>query len=221
MSIENITLRKILKIMFASRREQIKALREDIRRHIRNEMGHSGSGGDFYGPFWADAKSHVFGRCDLTEKIEERIEVNARRRNLYPQLRDGFLLWWDERRRWTNTPLLEGAPNSGRFILRRSGAIIRVENLLSVEDGLHAERVIYPYFSPGPELNEASARLGLWAIDHALPDLELKQIRILDVIRGQAYASERTPLLGTEEGEFEDRYSEVRNLYESLRSEYD
>ena len=104
MSVRMIHLRKLLKLMYLAPNRRVSALRADIRDDIARESGDPGSGGDFYGPFWSDAKAHVFGSAYLPEMVQVRIAANSGRANLYPQLRDGFLLWWNERRRWTNEP---------------------------------------------------------------------------------------------------------------------
>ena len=100
MSMRRVHLRKLLKIIYLPEVPRRSALRADIREdRARAADGGGGGGGDFYGPFWSDAKRHVFGVHDLHAATNGRIAGNCRRQNLYPQLRDGFLLWWDRRRR--------------------------------------------------------------------------------------------------------------------------
>lgn len=61
MSLRSIQLRKLLKILYLPQNRQVTALRGDIREEIAREVGDSGGGGDFYGPFWFDAKGHALG----------------------------------------------------------------------------------------------------------------------------------------------------------------
>lgn len=221
MALDRVHLRKLLKIMFLDAGKQRSAIRADIREDIGRENGASSSGGDFYAPFWADAKRHAFASGDLHELVSQRIAANARRSDLYPRLRDGFLLWWNERRRWTNEPFRPGDQLKAQYSFPELDAIVKVDSILSVRDGLGAQHAVYPYFAPDPVLSESSARLGLWLLSVALPSVSLDEIRILDVIRGNTFSIDRNPLHGDEEGEFEETYSEILRIRENLRREYE
>lgn len=96
---------------------------------------------------------------------------------------------------------------------------MKVENLLCVRDGLQIEHVVYPYFSPEPELSEQAARLGLWLLIQALSTVAAEEIRILDVIRGRTFSIDRYPLRGDEEDEFQRRYDAVLLERESFLSD--
>lgn len=222
MSLQNIHLRKLLKILYLHGPQRVTALRSDIRDDINKDLGDDdGGGGDFYGPFWRDAKDHVFGATDLRDQTEIRIASNGRRSNLYPQLRDGFLLWWNERRRWTNEPFQPA--NAMKNVCRLLGvdANIKIANILSVRDGRNEDRFVYPYWFSQPPLNEESARLGLWALAQAFPNHDPAQFRILDVIRGQTYSPERNPLRGDEAAIFQRRHATALTEWQNLRREYD
>lgn len=221
MSLENIHLRKLLKIFYLPQNPRTAALRGDIREDLAREGGEGAAGGDFYGPFWRDAKDHVIGTADLYERVERRVLSNARRENLYPQLRDGFLLWWNERRRWTNEPFRPVDGIKGKYEFHELGAVVKVDNILSVRDAHDEDHFVYPYFSPQPVLGEEGARLGLWLIGEALPQIDLAETRILDVIRGQTFSTDRTPLAGDEEQIFTARYRSVLNEWRRLWSEYE
>lgn len=66
MSMRRVHLRKLLKIMFLEEGPRRSALRTDIREDRARAADNGGEGGgDFYGPFWSDAKRHVFGMHDL------------------------------------------------------------------------------------------------------------------------------------------------------------
>lgn len=221
MALERIHLRKLLKILFLDPNKLRAAIRTDIREDRARETEVDSSGGDFYGPFWADAKNHAFAHSDLHDLVRRRIAANPGRANLYPQLRDGFLIWWNERRRWTNEPFRPGQPLRTHFPFPGLDAVVKVDSILSVRDGLDAEHAVYPYFAPDPVLSELAARLGLWVLTNALPTVPVHEIRILDVIRGQTFSLDRTPLQGNEEEEFSRRYVELLRRRDALRAEYD
>lgn len=221
MALNRIHLRKLLKILFLEPSARQSALRADIREEIARDAGRESSGGDFYAPFWADAKSHVFAIADLRDMVAARISVNSRRAHLYPLLRDAFLLWWNERRRWTNEPFRPGQSLKVHFPFPRLDATVKIDNILSVRDGLDAEHIVYPYFAPTPVLSNEAARLGLWLLTRALPAVPAEEIRILDVIRGRTFSIDRTPLRGNEEDEFRRLYAAALRERERLRTEYD
>lgn len=221
MALENIHLRKLLKLLFLEPSKRRSALRADIREDIRRESGEDASGGgDFYSPFWADAKAHVFGGADLRVTTEARIAANARQGNLYPRLRDGFLTWWDQNRRWTNLPFNPGRKLKGRFVFAGLDATVKVDNILTVIDGQGDERVVYSYFSPDPVLGVQAARLGLWLLSQTFPDIPIEDLRILDIIRGTTFSVDRNPLTGEEEMEFRARYARLIDERDRLREEY-
>jgi len=220
MSLEIIHLRKLLKIFYLSPSKRMSALRNDIREDIAKGEGATG-GGDFYGPFWRDAKDHVFGRSDLHERIAIRIENNPRRERLYPLLRDGFLLWWNDRRRWQNEPFEPAAWLKGSVSFDDIGGKVKIDNILAVRDGQEVDHYIYPYFSVEPSLNEEAARLGIWLLIRGLPDVNPEEIRILDVIRGTTYSVDRNPLNGDEGAIFRAKYKSALLEWRKLWAEYE
>lgn len=221
MALENIHLRKLLQILFLEQKMRQSALRADIREDIRREAGKVGGGGDFYTPFWADAKSHVFGAADLRDLTAARVGANTRRANLYPQLRDGFLQWWEEKRRWTNMPFKPGRKLTARINFPSLDATVKVDNMLTVVDANGDEHIVYSYFTPEPALNHESARLGLWLLSRAFPQVPIEELRILDIIRGNVFSFDRNPLVGDEEIEFLARYARLITERDKLREEYD
>ncbi len=221
MALEIIHLRKLLAIFFMDDKHQQKVIRAELRREIAHKAGEVVSGGDFYAPFWSDARAHVFGEGDLYSMVEARLESNERRRNLYPRLRDGFLLWWNTRRRWTNEPFYPGRPLTAHYQFPDINATVKVDSILSVRDGLNVERAVYPYFAPEPELSEDAACLGLWLLTQALPKIPPDEFRILDVIRGRTFSIDRYPLRGNEDTVFRDMYIRLLEKYEKLKIEYD
>lgn len=206
--------------MFLPEGKRRSALRQDIREELAKKAGLESGGGDFYVPFWADARAHVFGTGDLRSSVEDRIAANGRRTNLYPRLRDGFLQWWNERRRWTNEPFRLGQQLKSHVEFADLQAIVKIESVLSVQDAHSIEHYVYPYFFPEPILSVEAARLGLWLLIDALPQVPATEIRILDIIRGQTFSIDRTPLLGSEEEEFKQRYRRLLREREALLDDY-
>ncbi|MGY4398603.1 hypothetical protein ACVWZA_003811 [Sphingomonas sp. UYAg733] len=220
MSLKIIHLRKLLKILYLEPNKRTSALRSEIREDVAKEGGGLAGGGDFYGPFWKDAKDHVFEKTDLRDTTKTRMESNGGRANLYPQLRDGFLLWWEKRRRWTNVPFEQAQSIKAKFEFPGLDTVVKIDNVLSVKDARNEDRFIYPYFSPTPQLSEEAARLGLWLLGKALPNIPAEEIRILDVIRGRTFSIDRYPLSGNEEHLFYQKYESALKQWIDLRKEY-
>ena len=220
MSLQDIHLRKLLKILYLEGGARVSALRTDIREEIARAQGGGGTGGDFYGPFWRDAKDHVFDLEDIRAQTLIRIESNPGRANLYNRLRDGFLLWWDERRRWTNEPFVPAASLKNSVRLPGIDATIKVANVLSVRDGHDEDHFVYPYWFPEPALSDEMARLALWTLCQAFPNVAPEELRVLDVIRGQTFSLDRNPLHGDEGGVFQRRFNTALQQWQTLRREY-
>jgi len=220
MSLRSIHLRKLLKILYSDQSRRISALRSDIREDIAREQGNAEGGGDFYGPFWRDAKDHVFGFSDLTDTTRARLEANTRRANLYPRLHDGFLLWWNERRRWTNEPFYPADTLKAYVSIESLNSTIKIDNILAVRDAHGEDHFVYPYFSPEPILNEEAARLGLWILQQGFPTVPVACFRVLDVMRGITFNIDRNPLRGDESDILLRRYSSALDESDQLRIEY-
>lgn len=215
-------LRKLLQIFYAPSIQRRSLLRADIRQELAKNDGKSGDGGDFHTAFWSGAKRHAIGTVDLRAQIEEYIQRSPQRKRLYPLLGEGFLVWWDEKRRWRNEPFV-AMPRSlhGRFVHSDSGAIIKVENLLSLRIGDRSNRLIYPYFAEEPPLSGEAVRIGLWLMSHALPDQRIEDMRVLDVLRSASYGTLDVPLQGDEEEVFLRHYQSALAEWIKLRAEYE
>lgn len=174
-------------------------------------------GDDFYGAFWADAREHVFGGQDLHEATNGRMADSRNRRRLYPLLRDGFLGWWNAYRRRTNEPFQLGPPLRTRFEFLDLAAMVKVDSILSITDGLGGHHYVYPYFAEAPELSEDAARLGLWLLSRALPDVPADRFRLLDVFRARAFSIGQNPLQGDEEQRFSRLYAGLIQERNGLR----
>lgn len=221
MSIERIHLRRLLQYFGLNADRRLAAVRADAREFVRNQRRPPTGGGDFHTAFWADAKNHASGIISLEDATRDRISANWRRQRLYPRLSDGFLLWWNENRRWINEEIVAlpnpvGAPHDFLEI----GGRVKVENVLALEIGGADRRLIYPYFAETPALTEGNARLGLWLMSQALRDHQLEQMRILDVIRGVTFSVDRTPLQGNEGAIFVERYARMLTDWRSAVEEF-
>lgn len=222
LSLERIHLRKLLQLFYLPARGRTSALRSDIRQDISRERrtGES-SGGDFHVPFWADVKAYIAGEVDLNQQVRERVDANNRRARLYPELARGFLTWWNERRRWTNEPY-EFIRNDvkAQHIVPSLRCIVKVENLISLRVGETSRRLIYPYFCEDPALPEEGGRIGLWLLGQSLTEYPIEEMRILDVLRGRAFATRDVPLQGDEERIFLANYQRALDEWRRLREEY-
>lgn len=222
MSLQKIHLRKLLLLFDASPKVRRRLLLEDIaasaRRDFRRSEGLKDEGGDFYAPFWADAKKHAAGVLDLREATKERIELNYRRKRLYPLLQEAFLRWWDEKRRWRNEPF-EVIPQNvkAQFPISDLESIIKVEGLLAVRVGGEYNRVVYPYFCEVPALSPDSARIGLWVLGKALRNLPQEDMRVLDLFRSTSVGVRDLPLRGDERRRLIANYGAVLEEWENLK----
>ena len=220
MSIEKINLRKLLQLFFADDRLQRSLLLADIRDDRSREAGDRDSGGDFYGPFWADVKDHAAGRSNLVDQTKTRIAANKTRARLYPILTDCFLSMWNEKMRWRNEPF-EFVPESvkARLPIKELKTIVKIENTASIKvwDGTY--RVMYPYFSEDPALPEDGARLGFWALKAALPDYRAEDFRIIDIQRRAYFRPLDIGMKGDERKQFVQRYDVLLKKWRKLRDE--
>jgi hypothetical protein len=139
---------------------------------------------------------------------------------LYPKLRDGFLRWWNEKRRWRNEPfeLLPGK-FSARYVFKELGATVKVENVLALKGGDGSRRLIYPYFSEEPELPAEGARLGLWLVSQVFPRYGEAELRILDILRGSSVGVVDHRLGGEERDLFLARYRAALEEWEHLKDD--
>ncbi|BCA64101.1 hypothetical protein HMP09_3335 [Sphingomonas sp. HMP9] len=210
MALDRVHLRKLLKLFLMKDSVRSTAIRADAQATMKKRDEGSSPGGDFHVPFWSDAKAHAAGGRDLREATTEQVDKNWRREKLYPKLAEGFLAWWNEKRRWINEAIstLPKAIKSSFGFVDIDG-VVKVENLLSLRLGEDRFRYVYPYFAEKPLLTPEAARLGLWLMSQALPDYDITDMRILDVLRGEAYSVDKFPLIGNEEEIFRLRYRSI------------
>ena len=216
MGLDRVHLRKLLKLFMMKDSLRSTAIRADAREVMKRRDEGPTPGGDFHVPFWSDAKAHAAGKIDLAEATAQQVEKNWRRQKLYPRLRDGFLAWWTEKRRWINETISElPKATKSSFGFAEIEGVVKVENLLSLKIGGDRFRYIYPYFAERPALTPEGARLGLWLMSKALPDHDIADMRILDILRGEAFSVDRYPLTGTEEETFKLRYRQILREWRS------
>lgn len=221
MSIYKLQLNKLVSLLYADQSMKNRKLREDIRSDIAKSDGNKQKGGHFHEPFWRDAKNHVNGINDLRESTQARISSNRNRRRLYPLLRDGFLDWWDNKRRWTNEQSKsELLSIKGSVVFEELKSEVKVSNLLALTIGSTEKRIIYPYFSEEPVMNDDSARIALGIMMEALPDQVPSELRVLDVIRGKSYSPQDVVIDGTELFIARTKYKKLIEQWETLRETY-
>lgn len=196
-------------------------LRADIRNEKAKSNGFASKGGDFHCPFWADAKGHVAGERDLEQSTTARIEANPTRKRLYPLLKDGFLTWWDGRRRGSNESFsYRPLQVKARYQIGELDAVVKVENLLGIEIGFSSNILVYPYMYDEPSLKPDIARLGMWLLSSALTEYRIEDLKLLDVIKSNEFSSVNALPIGGEEELFIAKYQEIIKNWEALQSEY-
>jgi len=221
MSVKNIHLRKLLILIYTPQNRLISMLRDDIRTELAKQSGLSGGGGNFHDAFWSDAKIHAMGLGDLQALLITRVAASRQRSRLYPLLSNGFLLWWNEKRRWVNEPFTAVDQSvHARLSLGPPEGVIKIDNFLAVQFGDQSYRLVYPYFDERVPLGEEAARVGLWAIEQAIPKIERGSFRILDVIRGKSFSIADVPFHGDEEQVLTRNFKRIVGEWERLRSEY-
>jgi hypothetical protein len=221
MSVLDIPLRKALRLFYAEQRLRRSILKDDIRLDLKKEAGGTRSqGGDFYLPFWSDVKKHISDIGDLSDLTAARIESNKNFKRLYPLLRDGVLDLLNEKLRWSNEPL-EITPQSvhGNLLIKEVGGVIRIQDAIHARVREKFTRVVYPYFSEEPALPEEGGRVGLWAMQQALTQLDPGDMRIIDPLRRVFFSPETTPLKGDEDEVFYERYKSLIKEWQRLKLE--
>jgi len=219
MTIERIPLRNLLRLAGAEAALETKLLRENIRADLNREANAGSGGRSFYTDFWADAKNYARGRVDLREATAIRVEANLSRRNLYPALAEGFLSWWLERRRARNEPFTE-IEQSVKGVLEIEGlGTIVIDNIFALRIGDEEARIIYPYFFNEPVLTTRLAAWGLWVMSETLPNYRVEDMRILDVIRGEAYSLDNVNFEGNEQIDLVAEYRRLIGRWNQLRAE--
>jgi hypothetical protein len=219
MSIEKLNLRKLLQLFFADDRLRRSLLLKDIRDDLTKADGGRNSGGDFYGPFWSDVKDHIAGRLDLPRQTKARVAANNSRARLYPILKDCFLSMWNEKMRWRNEPF-EFVPESvkAQLPIEQLRATVKIENTAAIKTWDGSYRVIYPYFSEAPALPEEGARLGFWALNEALPDYRIEDLRIIDLQRQNYFRPKDVGIKGNEREQFLKRYDSLLREWQMLKN---
>lgn len=221
MTIDKISLRKFLQLLGLPEAKRISEFRIIARRDKKRQEGVTDdTGPDFYSGFWSDAKSHVYGLSDLRDTTPVRIAANDGRARLYPMLQDGFLTWWDERRRWQNAPFQKIPSIKGQVDIG-TGAIIRLDNILSVKDSQGVDHHVYPYWCETPVIDEELATIAIQVLLKAFPEQDPNEIRILDTIRGVTYSVDRVDLGLVTWDDVKGRHRRLKSEYQKIRKTYD
>ncbi|PDT43702.1 hypothetical protein CO661_33730 [Sinorhizobium fredii] len=171
-------------------------------------------------PFWSDVKKHIPGDADLSEMTDDRIRSNKNFTRLYPLLKDGVIDLLGAKLCWSNDPV-QIVPKSvhGNLQFGDIGGIIRIRDALRARVRGEYSRVVYPYFSEDPALPDEGGRLGLWAMQQALTELDPNDMRIIDILRRTFFSPQTTPLRGNEEIAFRENYISLVAEWERLKLE--
>lgn len=221
MSIKIINLNKLLRLCMLQGNGLIGELRSDLRAERNKKLGIKSGGGHFQYPWWTAAKEHAIGTSDLEEQTLSLIDASRQRKRLYPLLTAGFLNWLNHVRRTTNLDLdWQNEEVHTHYAVPGLELTVKVDNLLALIIGGDKHKLIYPYFSEFPVLEERWARVGLWLMREALSEFDLTHMEILDVLRGRSFEGSSLYLKGDEEALFSSRYSVMFELWESLKPEY-
>lgn len=216
MAIDLIHTNKLLRLLYFPEKDLRRELKKDIYQEKKKAEGGSMGGGDFYSPFWADARKHILGEADLSILTAERVNKNFRRKNLYPLLEKGVLALW-ERGHNLDVELLQRSPK-GRFKITNEDLTVKVESIMAIEiEG--DERLVYPYWFPDPVLSDEAARVGLWLLSQALPKENAQNIRIFDIIRAEYFSLQTHPLQGNEEQILIHNYRRISEYRKRLLEE--
>lgn len=218
MTINIIHLRKFLQFCALDQKRLEQGLRKEIYSDIqREDKTDDRQPMDFYGCFWADAKHSVLHGLNLRLATEDRITKNKLRKRLYPILEKRFTDWWRDELRGTNLLVApEEATAHTRWALPDIGITLKFENFLALRIGQDQYRLVYPYFSEKPPLEDKWIRIGLWLLNKALPQFGLDAMRLLDVQLGKAYSHFTNPFLGTEERELNNKCLALLALWREL-----
>ena len=218
MTVKLIHLRKFLQFCALDKKSLEQALRREIYGDLKREdKSDDSTPMDFYGCFWADAKHSVLHGLNLDLATTDRIVKNSSRKRLYPILKKGFSDWWLDELRGTNLLVSpEEANVHTRFTIPNTEITMKIENFLALKIGTDQYRLVYPYFSEKPALQDKWIRIGLWLLSQALPQFGSEPMRMLDVQRGIGYSIISNPLTGSEQAEIQAKCLEILILWREL-----
>ena len=221
MTLEVINLGKLLRICGAENSQLISLLRSDIRANIAKARGQPDGGMDFHVPFWSDAKQHVAGAGELTQLAALRVIGSKQRKRLYPSLANGFLEWWRDMQRGTNMAITLSEDSVHNHVdLEDLRITLKVDNTMALHIGGDRRLIIYPYFSDKPILSSDWAQIGLRLMHRALPDHEIENMLILDVLRGQAFEHQEDKPDSFYTGKLLRKVEDIFQIYENLKLQY-
>lgn len=217
--VDSIQLRKFVKLVQMEKDDRVRDYRKSIFAKLRRERDKAegkkvSGGGGFYDLFWADAKAHVLNNIDLITATEARIQADDKKSRLFPILLNGFSTWWNERRRWTNSPFREAPQLTASNVFREVQTNLKIENFLSVTDAVGDIYNVYPYWFEKPIMRDEHATLAFKCIEKAFPNVELDTFRILDVCRGVTFRVNRQAI-----DEFDE--SIIHRQLMKFKEEYD
>lgn len=221
MTIRVINLNKLLKLCMIPENELISELRSDLRSERDKQLGIKSGGNHFHYPWWSAAKLHVMGIADLNIQTALLVTASKQRRRLYPLLTSGFLTWLQHLRRTTNQRIgWREEQVHTHYVVPGLDLTVKVDNLLALQVGEDRHKLVYPYFTEDPALNDTWGRIALWLMREALPGYDLAGMELLDVHRSRSFSGASLFLKGDEEALFEAKFTAIATRWEQLKPEY-
>lgn len=213
MTMDRLSLARFLELLQLPQPRRLKAIERDARRAVYGErFGKASDGGDFYGPFWSDAKRSAVERefC-LASATSDRIARNKARRRLYPQLLIGFQQGWNSLRSSRITEAALELVSRLSVTIKGSEAEdhIHASNVLAVREPIGSLHITYPYFSKDVGLGERHARVGLRVLRQGFATAKPQSVAMLDVLRGNLFVDPGSEIESSARAELVDRYDAV------------
>lgn len=190
MGFQSPSLAKLLRVLGASPNQQSTILKRDAYDTVRKVLSPGDRGGfNFYLPNHADFREHITGGRSLYTTTAQRLIDIGSAKNIYPNLRDGELTFWNSFRRSINGPVRALQPPTGVLTLGGAGQV-RIEHLIYLEypDSHGTQRLalcMYPF--PWPVLRPGIARMGLAALERVVGKRVQGDIAILDAHRADLF----------------------------------
>jgi hypothetical protein len=213
MTMDRLSLARFLELLQLPHARRLKVIERDARKAVfADRFGKSSDGGDFYGPFWSDAKrSAVEREFSLAAATADRIARNKSRRRLYPQLLRGFEQGW----RGLRTSRITAA--TLELVTRLSVTIkgseeedyIHASNVLAVKEPRGVLHIAYPYFSKDVGLGVRHAKVGVRVLRQGFARAKPESVAMLDVLRGNLFVGADGEVDTSARDELVDRYDAV------------
>ncbi|WP_420549900.1 hypothetical protein [Curvivirga sp.] len=229
MSILRPNLGKLIKFYSHSDKELIFDIKKDIELEFKHADALQGLCEyplpiPYYRAFWSRAKRHVYGYKDLNKALNEffkEFPSSYKKREPYNRAANQFLKWYDEKRRWRNEDFTEDKSKYTftSFHLGQENPIkLKNEDFLAIKLNNEQKKIIYSCFSPRTMISSEGARIALWIMQEAFPNVPANSFRFFDVLHARSYGLIDYQLIGNEKQLLSSRYKLILNAYEIERN---